>query len=137
MLADKTSIDADAVVWATGCQSGIDKIELTKDGTFGPMRAVNSAEMAIKHLCIHKRRTEKSMMRSASLSLSGCSANAVTGWLFQSGTNAMETFVKMHLDLMFAGHVNILDFVQHVVEIFCFAKQTPLKIRLPPKSFKV
>ena len=159
-LADETTVDADVIVWATGCQTGIDKIELTKDGkaygfdpdckmldhfifptfsvlanssslwtTFGPMRAVNSAEMAIKHLCIHERRTEESMVRSAS----GNSTNAVSGWLFQSKTNAMATFVKMHLDLIFSGHVNILDFVNHIIEIFCFSKQTPLKLRLPPK----
>lgn len=90
--------------------------------------------MAIKCLCIQKYRTEEAMVKSASWNVSG-STNAVSGWLFQSKTNAMETFVKMHLDLILRGHVNILDFVQvqHVVEIFCFAKQTPLKMRLPLK----
>ena len=161
-LAGGESVDADVILWATGCGSGIDKIMLTKDGkpysidpdgkmldhfifpsfpvlanstslwtTFGPVRAVNSAEMAIKHLCIHKYRNEEAMVKSSSWNLSG--SNAVSGMLFQSKTNAMETFVKMHLDLILRGHVNILDFVQHVVEIFCFAKQTPLKMRLPLK----
>lgn len=164
-LSNDESIDADVIIWATGYQSGIDKIVLSKDGepytldpdgkmldhfifpsfpvlanssslwtTFGPMRAVNSAEMAIKHLCINKRRTEESMTKSASWNVAGSSTNAISGLLFQSKTNAMEIFVKMHLDLILRGNVNILDFIQHFVQIFSFGKQTPLKIRLPSRQ---
>merc|ERR1719445_1769495 len=101
--------------------------------TFGPMRAVNTAEMAVKHLCVNKRLTEEEMVKAASWNLSG-SSNALSGWLFQSQTNSIKTFVKMHLDLLIQGHVNILDFLHHVFEVFCLARQTPLRIRLPLKE---
>ena len=37
---------------------------------------------------------------------------------------------------MVKGHVNVLDFVQHVVEIFCLSKQIPDQIKPHPPACK-
>eukprot|EP00553_Chaetoceros_curvisetus_P009847 CAMPEP_0204613776 /NCGR_PEP_ID=MMETSP0717-20131115/1691_1 /ASSEMBLY_ACC=CAM_ASM_000666 /TAXON_ID=230516 /ORGANISM="Chaetoceros curvisetus" /LENGTH=598 /DNA_ID=CAMNT_0051626309 /DNA_START=294 /DNA_END=2090 /DNA_ORIENTATION=- len=160
-LSDGTNVAADVVLFATGCESGIDKIRLIKDSTpyslqpttsmldhflvpdfpvlanattlwttFGPVRAVNAADMAVYHLCIRRLLTEKEMQYSAKMWQLG-KTNGVTGFLFQSHTSAIKLFVLTHLDLMFRGNVNVADFLVHVFQVFCLSKQTALKIRLP------
>jgi len=160
-LSDGTTVDADVVLFATGCESGIDKIRLTKNKktpytlqpttsmldhflvpdfpvlanatalwtTFGPVRAVNAADMAVYHLCVRRPLTEQEMQYSAMWQLG--TTNGVSGFLFQSQTNAVKTFLLMHLDLLFRGNVNVADFLVHVLEVFCLSRQTALKMRLP------
>lgn len=159
-LSDGTTVDADVILLATGCESGIDKIRLTKNDsqytlspnttmfnhyivpdfpvlanatalwtTFGPLRGVNSADMAVHHLCIQRQLTEKEMERSSKLQLGGF--NSVSGILFQNHTSFTKLLLLLHLDLMFRGYINVVDFLVHFVEIFCLSKQTALKIRLP------
>ena len=160
-LSDGTTLDGEAVLFATGCESGIDKIRLTKSNdtpytlepttamldhfivpdfpvlanamalwtTFGPVRAVNAADMAVYHLCVRRPLTEKEMQYSAMWKLG--STNGVSGLLFQSETNGVKAFLLMHLDLLIRGNVNVADFLVHVFEVFCLSKQTALKMRLP------
>ena len=154
-------VDADVVLFATGCESGIDKIQLTKNEhvaytlqptaamldhflvpdfpvlanattlwtTWGPVRAVNAADMAVYHLCVQRPLSEKEMQHSTMWQLG--STNGVSGWLFQSKTNAVESFLWMHLDLLIRGYVNVADLLKHFLEVFCLNKQTALKMCLP------
>ena len=99
--------------------------------TFGPVRAVNSADMAVYHLCVRKTMTEEEMTAKAAKQLGG-SVNSHSGLLFQSQSYALRTWLVMHLDLLFAGLVNFFDFVWHAVQIFCFSHQTALKFHILP-----
>lgn len=165
-LHNGTRVDADVIVFATGCESGLDKIMLEKDGkefqldpttkmldhfifpefpilanstalwtTFGPVRAVNSAEMAVYHLCVRNKLSEEGLKHSAMWQFGG-STNSTKGWLFQSGTSAVQTFVVMHLDLLMRGKVNIFDLLWHMIEMFSLSKQNPLKMTMIPKLEK-
>ena len=53
------------------------------------VRAVNSADMAIYHLCVRKKLSEAEMARKAARQL-GRSPNAISGWLFQSSSFALR-----------------------------------------------
>ena len=160
-LADGSQVTSDVVIFATGCTSGIDQLQLSKDGhpsfklspetslldhfivpsfpvlanatalwtTFGPIRAVNAADMAVYHLCVRRRMSETEMERSSWWQLA--STDSVSGLLFQSKTSAIKNFLKIHLDLVIGGKVNVLDFLLHAVQIFCLGKQEALKVRLP------
>ncbi len=57
--------------------------------------------------------------------------NSVSGFLFESQKNAIKKFMLMHLYLLFGGNVNVADLLVHIFEVFCLAKQTALKMRLP------
>ncbi|CAE8636876.1 unnamed protein product [Polarella glacialis] len=162
-LDDGRKLAADYVLFGTGCQSGINKIALVKDGqpfdldpearmlnyfvvptfpvfanstslwtTFGPVRAVNSADMAIYHLCVRETMTEEQMRRKASWQMGG-SMNSTSGLLFQSTSFTLRVWVVMHLDLMAAGLVDFFDFMWHVIEIFSLSRQTALKFRILPQ----
>lgn len=160
-LSNGTDVIADVVLFATGYESGIDKIHLSKDGapyklqsqskmldhfivsdypvlanatalwtTFGPIRAVNAADMTLYHLCIRRSLSDSEIQRSVSWQFG--STNAVKSLIFTSeGTSMVKAFVIMHFDLMIRGNVNVLDFLTHVVEVFCLSKQSPLKMRFP------
>ena len=114
-MSDGTLVHADVVLFATGCESGIDKIRLTKNEnttftlnpstamldhflapdfpvlanavslwmTFGPMRGINSADMAVNHLCVRQPLSEKRMNYLAKRQLG--SVNALHGFIFHSG----------------------------------------------------
>lgn len=158
-----TSIPADVVLFATGCQSGIDKISMKKDGedyifdqnmkfldnfivpdfpvlsnatqlftTFGPLRAVNAADMTVFHHCVRSPLTEHEMKLMSSKQ--SRSANANSDFLFNSKSSFINTFVSLHIDLILRGHVNVLDFLRHVYEIFCCAKQNALRMNNLPKK---
>lgn len=162
-LDDGRKLTADYVLFGTGCQSGIDKIALVKDGqpfdldpetrmlnyfvvptfpvfanstslftTFGPVRAVNSADMAIYHLCVRKTMTEEQMRQKASWQIGG-SVKSMSGWLFNSSQSALRVWVVLHLDLIAAGLVDFFDFLWHVIEIFCLSRQTALTFRILPQ----
>ena len=164
-LSDGTTIDADVVLFATGCESGIDKLNLTKNGikftnksttplfnhyfipdfpvlanaatlftTFGPLRGVNLADMAVYHLCVRRQLTEKEMEHLAKQQFG--STNAVSGFVFQKHTNIIKLFVLLHLDLLIWGNLNVVDLLVHVINLFCFANQTAIKIRLPKLKLK-
>lgn len=158
-LSDGTLVHADVVLFATGCESGIDKIHLTKNEntaftlspstamfdhflvpdfpvlanavtlwtTFGPMRGVNTADMAVNHLCVQQPLSETRMEYLAKRQLA--SFNGSQGLPF--GTNIIKTFLLMHLDLLLRGYVNVADLLKHIIEIFCLSKQTALKMCLP------
>jgi len=165
-LSDGTTVDGEVILFATGCESGIDKIRLTKRKdtpytlepttamldhfivpdfpvlanatalwtTFGPVRAVNAADMAVYHLCVRRPLTEHEMQYSAMRKLG--STNGVSGFLFQSEMNGVKSFLLLHLDLLIKGNVNVADFLVHVFEVFCLSKQTALKMRLPKPKFQ-
>ena len=99
--------------------------------TFGPVRAVNSAEMALYHLCVHRYLTEEGMQRYTQSQISG-NMDTVSGLLFQNKQSTIKTFLLMHLDLLLKGRVNVLDLMWHIIEIFCFCRQNALKMGLPP-----
>merc|ERR1719330_160834 len=94
-LSDGSAVECDVVIFATGNGTGIDDIELEKDGaphelgvgslfnhlfvprfpvlanasslftTFGPVRGCNVAELAVYHTCVRGQLTEESMERTA------------------------------------------------------------------------
>ena len=159
-LSDGMTIDADVVLFATGYESGMDKLNLTKNGikfihksttplfnhyfvpdfpvlanaanlftTYGPLRGVNLADMAVYHLCVRRQLTEKQMEQSAKHHFG--STNTVSGFFFQKHTNSIKLFILLHLDLLIWGIVNIVDLSVHYINFFCFANQTAIKIRLP------
>ena len=161
-LDDGREVKADYVIFGTGCQSGIDKLLFEKDGvpyrlvpdmdllnhfivpgipvfanstalwtTFGPVRATNSADLAIYHCCVRQKMTEKAMQLKASRQFCR-GVNSVSGWLFQSSTFALQKWLLMHLDLMFAGLVDVSDFLWHSLEVFCLKEQHALRFRILP-----
>jgi len=99
--------------------------------TFGPKRAVNSADMIIYHLCVRKSLTEQQMVTMASWQLGDCSANVDP--LFQK-ENTVKAFVIRHINLMLSGLVDVFDFLWHAVELFCLARQTTLRFDILPTN---
>ena len=95
------------------------------------VRAVNSADMAIYHLCVRKKLSEAEMARKAARQL-GRSPNAISGWLFQRYSFALRIWLIMHLDLIAAGLLDFFDFMWHAIQVFILSKQDPLKLRILP-----
>ena len=95
------------------------------------VRAVNSADMAIYHLCVRKKLSEAEMARKAARQL-GRSPNAISGWLFQSYSFALRIGLVMHLDLIAAGLLDFFDFMWHAIQVFTLSEQDPLKLRILP-----
>ena len=97
--------------------------------TFGPLRAVNSADMAVNHLCVRPSLSEKSMQYRAKRQFG--TFNGLQGVPFHKGGNVTRTLLLVHFDLMFRGYVNVVDFLKHFIGIFVFANQSALKMSLP------
>eukprot|EP00928_Gymnodinium_smaydae_P059627 TRINITY_DN4301_c1_g1_i1.p1 TRINITY_DN4301_c1_g1~~TRINITY_DN4301_c1_g1_i1.p1 ORF type:complete len:562 (+),score=95.74 TRINITY_DN4301_c1_g1_i1:104-1789(+) len=163
LLKDGRVVEADYVLFGTGCESGIDKMTFEKDGaeyllnpktkmmdhfivpdfpvlanstalwtTFGPVRAVNSGDLAIYHNCVRSKLSEEDMLKRAQSQLAG-DTNSTSGWLFQSDTMALRKWLLMHIDLMMAGFVDFFDFLYHALQVFCFSHQDALKFRILPE----
>lgn len=103
--------------------------------TFGPVRACNSADLAIYHCCVRKKMTEKAMQLKASRQFCG-GVNSLSGFLFQSKSFGLRKWVLMHLDLMLAGLVDFFDFLWHALQVFCLSEQDALKFRILPDDIK-
>ena len=114
------------------------RLRLTCEATPAPpssptlqVRAINSADMAIYHLCVRKKLSEAEMARKAARQL-GRSPNAISGWLFQSYSFALRIWLIMHLDLIAAGLLDFFDFMWHAIQVFILSEQDPLKLRILP-----
>jgi len=165
-LESGQKVDADVIIWATGCETGIDKLQYEKDGeyynlnkcakmlnhflypdfpvfangsalftTFGPVRAVNAADLAVYHCCIREKLEEDKLIRMASWQLGG-SVNSVSSLIFQNKSYAVKEFVTTHIDLMLVGLVDFFDFMWHITELFTLSRQHALKFRIFPRNFK-
>jgi thioredoxin reductase len=164
-LADGRTIRGDDVIWATGNRSGIDTLELEKDGrpvtldrraklynhfivptlpvlasatalwtTFGPMRATNSADLAVYHLCVRGHRTERQMQRAARRQLS---ENSLThSFIWARGACWLQQWVYFHIDLMLQGITPVESFLKHAIEVFVLARETPLAFDILPRRLR-
>ncbi|WP_247232557.1 SidA/IucD/PvdA family monooxygenase [Telluribacter sp. SYSU D00476] len=100
--------------------------------SFGPMRATNSADLTIHHLCVRKERTQKQMERVASRQLSRNSL--LHSFIWAHNTCWLQQWVYFHIDLMLAGITPVESFLKHAIEIFVLSKETPMEFNLLPKQ---
>ena len=100
--------------------------------TFGPVRAVNSADMIVYHLCVREKLSETAMQKMTAKQLGG-GVDADSGWLFQSKSCAVRVWLTMHLDLMMSGLVDFFDFLWHGFEVFGLGQQSYLRFDILPK----
>ena len=100
--------------------------------SFGPMRATNSADLTIHHLCVRKPRTQKQMETVASRQLSRNSL--LRSFIWAHNTCWLQQWVYFHIDLMLAGITPVESFLKHAVEIFVLSKETPMEFNLLPRS---
>lgn len=99
--------------------------------TFGPMRATNSADLAVHHLCVRGERSEAQMRRSAARQLS---ANSIThSFIWAKDACWLQQWVWFHIDLVLQGITPIESFLKHAIEVFVLAKETPLAFDLLPR----
>lgn len=106
-----------------------------RSGLYEPVRACNSADLAIYHCCVRKKMTEKAMQLKASRQFCG-GVNSLSGFPFQSKSFGLRKWVLMHLDLMLAGLVDFFDFLWHALQVFCLSEQDALKFRILPDDIK-
>jgi cation diffusion facilitator CzcD-associated flavoprotein CzcO len=100
--------------------------------TFGPMRATNTADLAVHHLCVRAERSEVRMQRSADRQLS--SNSVVHSFLWAKGACWLQQWVFFHIDLVLQGITPVESFLRHAIEVFVLAKETPLAFNiLPPQ----
>lgn len=100
--------------------------------SFGPMRATNSADLTIHHLCVRKQRTQQQMERVASRQISRNSL--LRSFIWAHNTCWLQQWVFFHIDLMLAGITPVESFLKHAVEIFVLSKETPMEFNLLPRS---
>mmetsp|Transcript_18879 Transcript_18879/g.52727 ORF Transcript_18879/g.52727 Transcript_18879/m.52727 type:complete len:585 (+) Transcript_18879:74-1828(+) len=98
--------------------------------TWGTLRGVNVAQMAVYHLCVRPFLSETEARCSAERQLFQSSGE--TALLFDGKTSSIKAILLIHLDLIKRGHVNLLDSIWHMFEFFVLNHQTPLKMHLPP-----
>jgi hypothetical protein len=160
-LDDGRRLTADYILFGTGCASGIDKIELVKDGQpfdlgaeprllnyfvvprFPVLANATSlwttpgpvrATNAADMAVYHlcvRPRLTEEQMRRKASWQLGGSADGI---LFDSKGFFLRVWLTMHLDLMAAGLVDFFDFVWHAIEIFCLGTQTALPFRILPRD---
>jgi cation diffusion facilitator CzcD-associated flavoprotein CzcO len=99
--------------------------------SFGPMRATNSADLTIHHLCVRKHRTQKQMERIANRQMSQNSLQHSFIWAHK--TCWLQQWVYFHIDLMLAGITPVESFLKHAIEVFVLSKETPMEFNLLPK----
>ncbi len=100
--------------------------------TWGPMRATNSADLAVYHLCVRKERSEQQMQRAADRQLS---SNSLThSFIWARGACWLQQWVYFHIDLMLQGITPVESFLKHAIEIFVLAKETPLAFDILPRG---
>ncbi len=163
VLASGDRVPGDVVIWATGNKSGIDTLDLQKDGapftlspraklfnhflvpelpalasstalwtTFGPMRATNSADLAVYHLAVRPERSERQMQRAARRQLS---ANSIIhSFIWAKGACWLQQWVYFHIDLVLQGITPVESFLKHAIEVFVLAKETPLAFNILPRA---
>ncbi|MDB5240714.1 MAG: hypothetical protein JWP57_1339 [Spirosoma sp.] len=100
--------------------------------SFGPMRATNSADLTIHHLCVRKPRTQKQMEKVANRQLSRNSL--LRSFIWAHNTCWLQEWVYFHIDLMLAGITPVESFLKHAIEIFVLSKETPMEFNLLPRS---
>lgn len=99
--------------------------------TFGPMRATNSADLAVYHLCVRKERTERQMETAAQRQLS---TNSLThSFIWARGACWLQQWVYFHIDLMLQGITPVESFLKHAIEVFVLSKETPLAFNILPR----
>lgn len=162
IFEDGREVECDVVIWATGNRSGIDKLKLTRDGkpftldpkaklynhfivpqmpvlasstalwtSFGPMRATNSADLAVYHLCVRKERTPRQMEKSARRQISDNSI--IHSFIWAANECWLQQWVYFHIDLVLQGLTPVESFLKHALEVFVFAKETPLEFKILPR----
>ncbi len=101
--------------------------------TFGPMRATNSADLAVYHLSVRKQRSEKQMERSARRQLSDNSI--IHSFIWAKDSCWLQQWVYFHIDLMLQGITPVESFLKHAIEVFVLAKETPLAFNILPRRY--
>jgi cation diffusion facilitator CzcD-associated flavoprotein CzcO len=100
--------------------------------SFGPMRATNSADLTIHHLCVRKERTQQQMEKVASRQFSkNCLQRS---FIWASNICWLQQWVYFHIDLMLAGITPVDSFLKHAIEIFVLSKETPMEFNVLPRS---
>ncbi|WP_210479184.1 SidA/IucD/PvdA family monooxygenase [Naasia sp. SYSU D00948] len=100
--------------------------------TWGPMRATNSADLAVYHLCVREERSEQEMQRAARRQLSDNSI--LHSFIWAKGDCWLQQWVYFHIDLMLQGVTPVDAFLKHAIEIFVLAKETPLAFDILPRT---
>ncbi len=100
--------------------------------TFGPMRATNSADLAVYHLCVRKERSQQQMERAARRQISDNSI--LHSFIWAHDACWLQQWVHFHIDLVMQGITPIEAFIKHAIEIFVLAKETPLRFNLLPRD---
>jgi cation diffusion facilitator CzcD-associated flavoprotein CzcO len=103
--------------------------------TFGPMRATNSADLAVYHLCVRKKRSEQQMQRVAQRQLSDNSI--IHSFIWAKDSCWLQQWVYFHIDLVLEGITPVESFLKHAIEVFVLAKETPLAFNILPKRRRV
>lgn len=101
--------------------------------TFGPVRSVNTAELAVYHLCVRPELSEAEMLKRTSRQLASA-RSATKSFLFTSGSVAIVQWLRMHIDLILAGVETVPAFLWHGVESFVFGKQSAIKFDVIPNG---
>jgi cation diffusion facilitator CzcD-associated flavoprotein CzcO len=99
--------------------------------TFGPMRATNSADLAVYHLCVREERSERQMARAARRNLSDNSI--IHSFIWAKDACWLQQWVCFHIDLVLQGITPVESFLRHAFEVFVLAKETPLDFDILPR----
>ncbi|WP_210509211.1 NAD(P)-binding protein [Naasia sp. SYSU D00057] len=99
---------------------------------FGPMRATNSADLAVHHLCVRGPRSERRMQRAAQRQLSHNSI--VHSFLWAKGACWLQQWVHFHIDLVLQGLTPVESFLRHAIEVFVLGRETPLAFDILPRQ---
>ena len=100
--------------------------------TAGPLRAVNSADLAVYHLCVARPRSERDMRRAAGRLL--CRQNMDHFILF--APKFWPRLILLQLDLVLAGIAPWWSVLWHYLGIAAFGRQSAMALHLlpPPKA---
>jgi hypothetical protein len=95
------------------------------------MRATNSADLAVYHLCVRRERNERQMERAARRQLSDNSI--IHSFIWAKDACWLQQWVYFHIDLVLQGITPVESFLKHAIEVFVLAKETPLAFNILPR----
>jgi len=163
LLKDGTEEECDVVIWATGNRSGIDTVQLKKDGEkfeldtkaqlynhfivpeIPAMASTTAlwtsfgpmrATNAADLTLYHlcvRKELSQEYMQKQAKRL--MSKNSlIHSFIWAPSTNWLQQWVYFHIDLMLCGLTPLSSFLKHALEVFVLSKETPLQFKILPKG---
>jgi cation diffusion facilitator CzcD-associated flavoprotein CzcO len=161
VLEDGTEVAADVVIWATGNNSGIDTLRLTKDGkpfTLNPKAKLYNhfivpdlpvlasstalwttfgpmrATNAADLAVYHLAvRGERSQRQMQRAARRQISKNSILhSFIWAQNACWLQRWVHFHIDLVLQGITPVEAFFKHALEVFVLGRETPLRFNLLP-----